>query len=60
MTKLSTHDKVTGKIHEVQGAVKQKIGNLTENSNLESEGQAEKITGKAQQVLGEVEKVFGN
>ncbi len=60
MTKLSTQDQADGKIHEVKGAVKQKIGKLTENSDLESEGQAEKISGKAQQVLGKVEKVFGN
>jgi uncharacterized protein YjbJ (UPF0337 family) len=60
MTKLSTQDKVTGKIHEVAGGVKQQIGKLTENSDLEAKGQAEKITGKAQQGLGAVEKVFGN
>jgi uncharacterized protein YjbJ (UPF0337 family) len=60
MTKLSTQDKTGGQIHEVKGAVKQKIGEITNNPNLEAEGQSEKIAGKAQKWVGKAEKVLGN
>jgi uncharacterized protein YjbJ (UPF0337 family) len=60
MTKLSTQDKTAGTIHEVKGAVKQKIGEITKNPDLQSEGQSEKIAGKAQKWVGKAEKVLGN
>jgi uncharacterized protein YjbJ (UPF0337 family) len=56
--KDSTKDKVQGKIHEVKGAVKEKIGKATNNPDLESEGQDEKIDGKVQKKVGDIEKVF--
>jgi uncharacterized protein YjbJ (UPF0337 family) len=56
--KDSTKDKVQGKVHEVKGAVKEKIGKATNNPDLESEGQAEKIGGKVQKKVGDIEKVF--
>ena len=31
MTKLSTDDKTTGKLHEVKGAIKQKVGEITKH-----------------------------
>jgi uncharacterized protein YjbJ (UPF0337 family) len=46
--KPSTTDQVTGKFHEVKGDVKEKAGRVTNNPNLETEGQAEKLTGKVQ------------
>jgi uncharacterized protein YjbJ (UPF0337 family) len=56
--KDSTKDKVAGKAHEVKGAVKEKVGKATNNPDLESEGQAEKIGGKVQKKVGDIEKVF--
>jgi uncharacterized protein YjbJ (UPF0337 family) len=56
--KDSTKDKVQGKAHEVKGAVKEKVGKATNNPDLESEGQAEKIGGKVQKKVGDIEKVF--
>lgn len=55
--KDSTKDKAFGKVHEVKGAIKEKIGNATNNPNLHDEGQAEKFAGKVQKKVGDVEKV---
>jgi uncharacterized protein YjbJ (UPF0337 family) len=54
----STTDKIEGKGHEIKGAVKEKIGQVTNNPDLETEGTAEKIGGKVQKKVGDVEKVF--
>jgi uncharacterized protein YjbJ (UPF0337 family) len=40
--KSSIEDKATGKLHEVKGTVKAKVGELTKNPDLEAEGRAEK------------------
>jgi uncharacterized protein YjbJ (UPF0337 family) len=60
LTKPSTQDKTAGKIHEVKGAVKQKIGEITNNPNLRVSGEAEKNLGKAQGLVGKLEKTLGN
>jgi len=59
MMKPSTDDKTTGKIHEVKGAIKEKVGELTNNPNLETDGRAEKNAGKVQNWIGKVEKAAG-
>jgi uncharacterized protein YjbJ (UPF0337 family) len=59
MTRQSTADTATGKLHEVKGAIRQKAGELIGNQDLEADGQAEKIAGKALNVIGKVEKAFG-
>jgi uncharacterized protein YjbJ (UPF0337 family) len=56
--KPSTRDQIRGKLHEVKGAVKQKAGQLTNNSDLAAEGQGEKIAGKIQKKVGQIEKIF--
>jgi uncharacterized protein YjbJ (UPF0337 family) len=57
--KTSTKDEIAGKVHEVKGKVKEKVGQLTNNPDLEGEGQDEKIGGKVQKKIGQVEKVLG-
>ena len=47
-----------GKFHEVKGAVKQKVGQITSNRRLKVEGQLEKTAGKVQQKVGQIEGVF--
>jgi uncharacterized protein YjbJ (UPF0337 family) len=42
----------------VKGKAKQAAGQVTNNPDLEAEGQAEKLTGKIQKKVGQVEKVF--
>ena len=55
----STTDQVQGKLHEVKGDVKQKVGQVTGNPDLTNEGQAEQIAGNVQKKVGQVEKVLG-
>ena len=54
----STTDQVQGKLHEVKGDVKKKVGQVTGNPDLTNEGQAEQIAGNVQKKVGQVEKVF--
>ena len=54
----STHDKAEGKVHEVKGAIKEKVGQMTNNPNLQDEGTAEKWNGKVESKIGDVKKVF--
>ena len=56
--KPSTTDQIKGKMHEVKGAVKQTAGQVTNNPNLEAEGQGEKLAGKVQTKVGQIEKVL--
>jgi uncharacterized protein YjbJ (UPF0337 family) len=56
----STKDQAEGKVHELKGAVKEKVGHAVGNPNLEAEGQDEKIGGKVQKKIGQVEKVVGS
>jgi uncharacterized protein YjbJ (UPF0337 family) len=55
----STKDKAKGKFHEIKGKAKVKVGQATNDSNLEAEGQGERIGGKVQKKIGQVEKVLG-
>jgi uncharacterized protein YjbJ (UPF0337 family) len=56
--KDSVKDKVEGAVHEAKGTVKEKLGHATNNPNLESEGQDEKMAGKIQKKVGDLEKIF--
>jgi len=54
----STTDQVKGKFHEVKGKVKEKLGHVAGNPDVESEGQAENLAGKVQKKIGQIKKVF--
>ncbi len=56
--KPSTTDQMQGKLHELKGKAKQKVGQATNNPNLEAEGQSEKIAGKIQNKVGHIEMVL--
>jgi uncharacterized protein YjbJ (UPF0337 family) len=56
--KDSTKDKVEGTTHEVKGAVKEKLGHVVNNPDLERKGKAENVAGKIQKKVGDVEKVL--
>ena len=56
--KPSTENEIAGKVHEVKGTIKERVGQLTNDPDLEGEGIAEKITGKVQRKIGQVEKVI--
>ena len=56
--KASTTDKLEGALHDAKGNLKEKVGQVTNNPDLEAEGQGEKVGGKIQKKIGEVEKVL--
>jgi uncharacterized protein YjbJ (UPF0337 family) len=58
--KDSTKDQASGTVHEVKGKVKEKIGQLTNDPNLQDRGTDEKVAGKIQKKVGQVEKVLGD
>ena len=49
--KDSTKNEVQGKVHEVKGTVKEKVGKATNNPDLELEGQDEQTAGTVQPEL---------
>ena len=51
--------KSQAKVHEVKGAIKEKVGQLTNHADLAGEGTGEKIDGKVQKKIDQVQKVFG-
>jgi uncharacterized protein YjbJ (UPF0337 family) len=57
--KQSTKDKAKGKFHEVAGKVKEGVGRLTNDPNLEAEGQDEAIGGKMLKKIGLVKESLG-
>ena len=54
----STRDEIAGRVQEVKGTIKEKVGELTNDPDLEGEGIGEKIAGKVQKKIGQVEKIF--
>ena len=56
--KQSTKDQAAGKFHEAKGAMKERVGNATNNPDLAAKGHDEKVSGKVQNKVGQVEKVM--
>ena len=54
----STKDQIQGAFHEAKGKVKEKAGQLTNNPDVEAEGQGENLAGKIQKKIGQFEKVL--
>jgi uncharacterized protein YjbJ (UPF0337 family) len=57
--KPSTENEIAGKVHKVKGKIKEKVGQLTNDPDLEAEGIGEQIGGKVQEKIGQVKKVLG-
>ena len=57
--KSSTKDQAKGAFHEIKGTVKNIAGILSEDPELEAEGNDEKIAGKVQGKIGQIKKVLG-
>lgn len=57
--KRSIKDKAKGRLHEVKGSIKEKVGRATNNPRLAAEGGIEKVSGKVRKKIGQVEKTLG-
>jgi uncharacterized protein YjbJ (UPF0337 family) len=57
--KRSTKNEIAGEVHEVKGKIKEKVGHLTNNPDLEADGTVEKVAGKVQKKVGELERAVG-
>lgn len=57
--KPSTENEIAGKVHQVKGKIKEKVGQLTNDPDLEAEGIGEQIGGKLQKKIGQVKRVLG-
>ena len=54
----STKDKVQGNVNQASGSVKEKVGEATNNPDMQDEGTVEKLKGKVQEKVGDIKKVF--
>jgi uncharacterized protein YjbJ (UPF0337 family) len=54
----STNDHIEGKFHEVKGKVKETVGQVVNNPDLEAEGKSENLAGKVQKKVGQIKEVF--
>lgn len=57
--KSSTKDNAEGKMHQVKGKIKDAVGKIVGNRNLEAEGKGENLAGKVQEKIGQIKKVVG-
>ena len=57
--KSSTKDNAEGKIHQVKGKIKEVVGKIVGNRDLEAEGKDENLDGNVQDKIGQIEKVVG-
>jgi uncharacterized protein YjbJ (UPF0337 family) len=55
----SNKDRAEGAGHEVKGTIKEKVGQITNDPEMEGEGTGEKIGGKIQKKVGDIEKKIG-
>lgn len=58
MMNPSTNDQVEGGLHKAKGKVKETVGKLINNPDLEADGKTENLAGKIQKKAGQIESVF--
>jgi uncharacterized protein YjbJ (UPF0337 family) len=56
--KQGTKDELEGQLHEAKGKVKEKVGQVINRPDLETDGHGEKVAGKVQKKVGQVEEVL--
>lgn len=57
--KSSTQDNAEGNLHKLKGKVKETVGKIAGNGDLEAEGKIENVQGKIQEKRGQIKKVLG-
>ncbi len=53
-------DETEGKGKQIKGKIKDKVGELTNNRDLEAEGEAENAAGHVQENIGEARRKVGD
>lgn len=57
---IPNKDEVEGKFEQAKGWVKDKAGEVTNDPELEAEGEAERVSGKTQEGWGKVKRGVGD
>ena len=57
--KSSARDKAEGRMHQAKGKLKQAVGVIAGDRDLEAEGKKETLGGKVQEKRGQAKKVVG-
>ncbi len=57
--KSGTRDKAEGKLHQAKGRIKEAVGVIAGDRDLEVEGKKENAVGKVQEKCGQVKTVMG-
>ena len=52
-------DEAAGKIEQAKGVAKEKVGEWTNDPDLEAEGEVDQLTGKARETTGKVARKTG-
>ena len=52
-----TRNEIAGKLHEVKGRIKERVGQVTNDPNMDAEGFGEKIGGMIQKRVGQIKKI---
>ena len=55
--KSSSKNKIEGKIHQVKGSIKETVGRVLNNRELETEGWLENKKGKVKEKIGQLKKM---
>ena len=53
-----TKDQTQGKFHEVKGKLKETVGQVINDPDLEAEGKSENLAGKVQKKIGQIKDVL--
>lgn len=57
---IPNNDEVEGKVENIGGKIKEGIGNLTGDRDLEAEGEADQAEGKTQETWGKFKRGVGD
>ena len=57
--KSGTRDNAEGNLHKIKGKIKETVGKLVGNPDLETKGKIEKIKGKIQKKHGRIKDFVG-
>ena len=57
---LPNRDEVKGKLDQAKGSLKEKVGRVTNDPDLEAEGDADRAKGKVQEGFGTAKRKVGD